>query len=52
MQQSEMDELIERHLAAERAGDTAGSVAVYVDDVEADVVGNPTGPVHGKVRCF
>jgi steroid delta-isomerase-like uncharacterized protein len=48
MQQSEMDDLIERHLAAERAGDSAGSVAVYVDDVEHDVVGNPTGPVHGK----
>jgi steroid delta-isomerase-like uncharacterized protein len=43
-----MDQLIERHLAAERAGDTAGSVAVYVDDVEHDVVGFPTGPVHGK----
>jgi steroid delta-isomerase-like uncharacterized protein len=48
MQQSKMDELIERHLAAERAGDSARSVAVYVDDIEHDVVGNPTGPVHGK----
>ena len=45
---SEMDKLIERHLAAELAGDTAGSVAVYTDDVEHDVVGFPTGPVHGK----
>jgi steroid delta-isomerase-like uncharacterized protein len=48
MKQSDMDQLIERHLAAERARDTAGSVAVYVDDVEHDVVGFPTGPVQGK----
>jgi steroid delta-isomerase-like uncharacterized protein len=48
MEKSDMDQLIERHLAAERAGDTAGSVAVYVDDVEHDVVGFPTGPLHGK----
>lgn len=48
MKPSEMDELIERHLAAERASDPAGSVAVYTDDVEHDVVGFPTGPVRGK----
>ena len=36
MQHAEMDQLIERHLAAERAADTAGSVAVYSDDVEHD----------------
>jgi len=51
MQHAEMDQLIERHLAAERAGDTAGSVAVYTDDVEHDVVGFPTGPVHGKAAA-
>jgi steroid delta-isomerase-like uncharacterized protein len=43
-----MNELIERHLAAERAGDPVGSVAVYTEDVEHDVVGFPTGPVQGK----
>jgi steroid delta-isomerase-like uncharacterized protein len=43
-----MDRLIEIHLAAEKAGDTAGAVSVYTDDVEHDVVGNPGGPVHGK----
>jgi steroid delta-isomerase-like uncharacterized protein len=43
-----MDELIEAHLKAEMSGDTAGSVAVYTDDIEHDVVGNPTGPVSGK----
>jgi hypothetical protein len=45
---SEMDRLIEQHLAAERAKDPGGSVAVYTEDVEHDVVGSPTGPVHGK----
>ena len=48
MTPAEMDELIERHIAAERAGDTAGAVAMYTDDVEHDVVGSPTGPVRGK----
>jgi steroid delta-isomerase-like uncharacterized protein len=48
MTPSEMDQLVDRHIAAERAGDTAGSVAMYTDDVEHDVVGFPTGPVHGK----
>jgi steroid delta-isomerase-like uncharacterized protein len=48
MKPSEMDQLIDRHLAAEQAGDTAGSVAVYIDDIEHDVVGNPGGAVRGK----
>jgi steroid delta-isomerase-like uncharacterized protein len=48
MTREEMDRLIEAHLKAEAAGDTAGCVAVYTDDVEHDVVGAPHGPVHGK----
>jgi len=44
---SEMDRLIEQHIAAEMAGDPARAVAVYTDDVEHDVVGWPTGPVSG-----
>ena len=43
-----MDRLIEQHLVAEAAGDTAASVAMYTEDIEHDVVGFPTGPVHGK----
>ena len=48
MKPQEMDRLIEIHLAAEKAADTAGAVSVYTDDVEHDVVGFPDGPVHGK----
>ena len=48
MRPEEMDRLIEAHLAAEMAGDTAGCVAMYTDDVEHDVVGAPHGPLQGK----
>lgn len=51
MERPEMDRLIEAHLAAERAGDTAGCVAMYTDDVEHDVVGFTTGPAHGKAAA-
>ncbi|MCU1461201.1 MAG: hypothetical protein JWO37_1276 [Acidimicrobiales bacterium] len=40
--------LVERHLKAEGAGDAEGAIAVYTDDVEHDVVGFPTGVLHGK----
>ena len=48
MTPEEMDRLIASHIAAEQAGDVAGCVAVYTDDVEHDVVGYPAGPQHGK----
>lgn len=48
MTKGEMDRLIEIHLEAERAGDTARAVSVYTDDVEHDVVGAPHGLLHGK----
>jgi steroid delta-isomerase-like uncharacterized protein len=48
MNSAAMDELIDVHIKAESAGDTAGAVAVYTDDVEHDLVGSPTGPVKGK----
>jgi steroid delta-isomerase-like uncharacterized protein len=44
----EMKRLIDIHLEAEKAGDTAKAVSVYVDDVEHDMVGLPTGPLHGR----
>jgi steroid delta-isomerase-like uncharacterized protein len=40
--------LVEQHLKAEGAGDVEGAVAVYTDDIEHDVVGFPTGALHGK----
>lgn len=43
----QMRALVERHIAAEAAGDVAGALAVYTDDVVHDVVGSPTGPLHG-----
>jgi steroid delta-isomerase-like uncharacterized protein len=47
MDEREMRALVERHLKAEGAGDVDGAVAVYTDDVEHDVVGWPTGVLHG-----
>ena len=48
MKPQEMDRLIEAHIRAEMAADSAGSVAMYTEDVEHDVVGTPHGPLHGK----
>ncbi len=48
MKPEEMDRLIEAHIEAEKAGDTAGAVAMYTEDVQHDVVGAPHGPLHGK----
>jgi steroid delta-isomerase-like uncharacterized protein len=48
MDREQMRALVERHLRAEGAGDVDGAVAVYTDDIEHDVVGWPTGPLHGR----
>ena len=48
---AQMRDMIERHLAAEAAGDVAGAVAVYTPDVVHDVVGAPTGPLHGPEQA-
>jgi steroid delta-isomerase-like uncharacterized protein len=48
MEREQMIALVERHLKAEGAGDVDGAIAVYTDDVEHDVVGWPTGVLHGK----
>jgi steroid delta-isomerase-like uncharacterized protein len=42
-----MDALIERHVAAEIAGDVDAAITVYTPDVVHDVIGWPTGPVRG-----
>jgi steroid delta-isomerase-like uncharacterized protein len=54
MEQAQMLALVERHLKAEGAGDVEGAIAVYGADIEHDVVGFPTGALHGveAVRGF
>ena len=47
MTSQRMKELYEQHIAAEMAGDTEGAVSVYTDDVEHEVIGAPTGLLHG-----
>ncbi len=47
MQSHQMDELIDAHIAAEMASDTAAAVSMYTDEVVHDVVGWPSGPVRG-----
>jgi steroid delta-isomerase-like uncharacterized protein len=51
MNQQRMKQLVGQHIAAEMAGDTAGAVSVYTDDVEHDVVGSLTGPLHGPAAA-
>ena len=51
MKPQQMKELTDQHIAAEIAGDTAGAVSVYTDDVEHDVVGSPTGPIRGRAAA-
>src|SRR5215218_9016712 len=48
---TDMDRLIDQHITAELAADSAAAVAVYTDDVEHDVVGWPTGPVSGPAAA-
>lgn len=48
MDVTEMRDLIERHLKAEGAGDVAGAISVYTDDVVHDAVGFPGSPRQGK----
>jgi steroid delta-isomerase-like uncharacterized protein len=51
MKPEEMERLIKEHLDAEFAGDDAGCIAMYTDDVVHDVVGWPEGPMHGKAEA-
>ena len=48
MKPEEMDRLVEAHLKAEMNGDSMGSIAMYTEDVEHEVVGTPHGPLHCK----
>jgi len=44
---AQMDARIDEHFGFEQADDVAGVLATLAPDVEHDVVGWPTGPVHG-----
>jgi len=46
-----MTALIREHLDREAAGDAAGAVAVYTEDVEHDVVGSPMGVLTGPAAA-
>ena len=48
MTPEEADALLERHFAAELAGDVPGVLATFTDDVEHDVVGRQPNPLRGK----
>ena len=44
---AQMDAKMDEHFGFEQADDVAGVLATLAPDVEHDVVGWPTGPVHG-----
>ena len=50
----QMDRLMDEHFAAEARDDVEGAVSTLTEDVIHDMVGNPTGPMHGRkaVRPF
>ncbi|MGH2454639.1 MAG: hypothetical protein ACRDHD_00045 [Candidatus Limnocylindria bacterium] len=48
MNPEQMDQLISAHLTAEVAGDVAGCLAAFADDMEHDLVGSPDGPLYGR----
>ena len=50
----QFDRLIDRHFQYEAEDDVAGVLSTMADAVEHDVVGSPTGPVHGReaARAF
>jgi len=54
MDETQMRELIDRHIDAESRGDVDGAVAVYTEDIDHDVVGFPDGHSRGKdgARAF
>lgn len=45
---AEMDRRMDEHFAYEMRDDVAGVLATLAEDVEHDIVGWPTGPVHGR----
>jgi uncharacterized protein len=48
MTPSEMDAVFERHCAAEANNDLEAALDTLTEDAEHDVVGDPTGVLHGR----
>jgi predicted ester cyclase len=50
----QFDRVIDRHFRFEAEDDVEGVLSTMVPDVEHDVVGSPTGPLHGtrQARSF
>ena len=46
-----LDRLIDRHFRFEAEDDVDGVLSTMVPDVEHDVVGSPTGPLHGRQQA-
>src|ERR1051325_10631696 len=49
--QQRFDRMIDRHFRFEAEDDVDGVLSTMVDDVEHDVVGSPTGPLHGRTAA-
>jgi len=47
----EFDRMIDRHFKYEAEDDVDGVLSTMVPDVEHDVVGSPTGPLHGTQQA-
>ncbi|WP_028998343.1 ester cyclase [Azohydromonas australica] len=50
----QFDRMIDRHFQYEAEDDVAGVLSTMADKLEHEVVGSPTGPVHGReaARAF
>ncbi|MFC5522216.1 ester cyclase [Polaromonas jejuensis] len=46
--QQQFDQMIDRHFRFEAEDDVDGVLSTMADDVEHDVVGSATGPLHGR----
>lgn len=51
MTKAQFDQLIDRHFRFEAEDDVEGVLSTMVPDVEHDVVGSPTGPLHGTQQA-
>ncbi|GAB3469075.1 hypothetical protein GCM10027321_38030 [Massilia terrae] len=51
MTKEQFDHMIDRHFRFEAEDDVEGVLSTMVADVEHDVVGSPTGPLHGRQQA-